>query len=597
MIRVCSITKIRLFQRGYEMSKIGYTDKPVEKITEDSFGIKTYIGGLCEFIVSCDTPMTISIQGDWGSGKTSMMNMIKKEVEEKVYPIWFNTWQYSQFNMGNDLCISFLENLINKLHSKAENRNSKILEASLKILKIGAKTAIGAVGLDGALVDVFEKGGSDIAKAVTDLKDAFQDSVNDKLEESKKDRVVIFVDDLDRLNPAKAVELLEVLKVFLDCQNCVFILAVDYNVVTTGVRQKFGELVGDEKGKSFFDKIIQLPFKMPVAQYDIKKYIYDMLIKMDMKADPRTLYDYRILIKNSIGFNPRSIKRLFNTYQLLNLISTSKTCKVEEEVRQKLLFATICMQMSFDNLYATIVNSAKNNELTGKMLRGLADANAVRNYDGLPEELGLLDKDNNINEDQLSKVCNFMKAFVATVDLDKSMLLSDEEMANLKEILFFSSVTSVMADIKDSSGTDDEQKLRARNKAIIDEVDHNLTATIGDFNVWQPRKASADTRLSDVNCYIDLTTKAGTPFTFEFGLTSKNHEYLSMIIKLYSVDFADKLKQSFEDNPLSYEIPPVLDEQGYIYPVIELPVLDAAVYITEKIQQAYNALKAKGFLA
>ncbi|MDD4544159.1 MAG: P-loop NTPase fold protein, partial [Clostridia bacterium] len=54
------------------MSKMGYTDKPVEKLTEDSFGIKTYINGLCQFIVSCDTPMTISIQGDWGSGKTSM---------------------------------------------------------------------------------------------------------------------------------------------------------------------------------------------------------------------------------------------------------------------------------------------------------------------------------------------------------------------------------------------------------------------------------------------------------------------------------------------------------------------------------------------
>ncbi|HQO70658.1 MAG TPA: P-loop NTPase fold protein, partial [Clostridia bacterium] len=115
------------------MSRIGYTDKPVEKLTEDSFGIRTYISGLCQFIVSCDTPMTISIQGDWGSGKTSMMNMIKQEVEAKVYPIWFNTWQYSQFNMGNDLCISFLENLITKLHSKAENRTSKILETSLKI--------------------------------------------------------------------------------------------------------------------------------------------------------------------------------------------------------------------------------------------------------------------------------------------------------------------------------------------------------------------------------------------------------------------------------------------------------------------------------
>ncbi|HHT95291.1 MAG TPA: hypothetical protein GXZ71_05315, partial [Clostridiaceae bacterium] len=144
------------------MSRLGYTDKPVEKLTEDSFGIGTYINGLCQFIVSCDTPMTISIQGDWGSGKTSMMNMIKQQIEDKVYPIWFNTWQYSQFNMGNDLCLSFLENLITKLQSKAETATSKILETSLKILKIGAKTAISSVGLDGAaIVNVFDKQDSD----------------------------------------------------------------------------------------------------------------------------------------------------------------------------------------------------------------------------------------------------------------------------------------------------------------------------------------------------------------------------------------------------------------------------------------------------
>ena len=90
------------------MSKMGYTDKPVEKLTEDSFGIKTYINGLCQFIVSCDTPMTISIQGDWGSGKTSMMNMIKEHLGEKIVPIWFNTWQFSQFNMGDQLALFLL---------------------------------------------------------------------------------------------------------------------------------------------------------------------------------------------------------------------------------------------------------------------------------------------------------------------------------------------------------------------------------------------------------------------------------------------------------------------------------------------------------
>ncbi len=56
----------------------GNTDKPIEKTVNDTFGIRSYVDGLCRFILNCDTPMTISIQGDWGSGKTSMMNMIER---------------------------------------------------------------------------------------------------------------------------------------------------------------------------------------------------------------------------------------------------------------------------------------------------------------------------------------------------------------------------------------------------------------------------------------------------------------------------------------------------------------------------------------
>lgn len=75
----------------------GNTDRPVENIANDTFGIGKYINGLCTFILHCDTPMTISIQGDWGSGKTSMMNMVRSKIANNVHTLWFNTWQFSQF--------------------------------------------------------------------------------------------------------------------------------------------------------------------------------------------------------------------------------------------------------------------------------------------------------------------------------------------------------------------------------------------------------------------------------------------------------------------------------------------------------------------
>ena len=57
---------------------------------------------------------------------------------------------------------------------------------------------------------------ADYACEILELKEKFQKAVNDKLEKEKKNRVVVFVDDLDRLQPIKAIELLEVLKLFLD---------------------------------------------------------------------------------------------------------------------------------------------------------------------------------------------------------------------------------------------------------------------------------------------------------------------------------------------------------------------------------------------
>ena len=90
--------------------------------------------------------------------------------------------------------------------------------------------------------------------AYDDSERIFQELIDKKAGE--KGRVIIFVDDLDRLDPARAVELLEVLKIFLDCRKCVFVLAIDYGVVARGVKAKYGGDFNDEKAKSFFDKII-----------------------------------------------------------------------------------------------------------------------------------------------------------------------------------------------------------------------------------------------------------------------------------------------------------------------------------------------------
>ena len=537
----------------------GNTDKPVEKIENDTFGIGMYVDGLCNFIVNCDSPMTISIQGDWGSGKTSMMNMIKKKISDKVHPIWFNTWQFSQFQMQNELTVSMLCALLSELDYSQEK-----VKKVVGFLSGAAKTAAGiltemvAGGIAADKVTgALEGGNLDFAEEIKNLKTKFQEAVNDKLKKTQKDRVVIFVDDLDRLQPSKAVELLEVLKVFLDCENCVYVLAVDYEVVTQGIKQKFGDMVGEQKGKSFFDKIIQLPFKMPVAQYDICKYVTDQLSKMNMKTDSTDVKDYVDLISLSIGCNPRSMKRLFNTYLLIDIILQSTFSSKNRDNVRKLLFATICMQMEFDELYEYIV--VNRNTLDGEMLVELTGD--ILSNDELKESLGITD------EGEIARISAYMKKFNAVLQLDDDAEISEEEIENLKEILSFSTVTSVNATDNSQISNDSDWEYRYKNKDVVKAVNAKIKERTGfDFVVWQPRKNKSYRKISDTWGFVQLNGKNGVSFDMDYSLktdytTKKTILRLSIYYRKPSTE--TDFYKLFETSPLSYS--GVKIEGGYGY--------------------------------
>lgn len=512
----------------------GNTDRPIENITNDTFGISSYVGGLCSFIVNCDTPMTISIQGDWGSGKTSMMNMIKEKILDSVCPIWFNTWQFSQFKMQDELSTSLLYSLLAELGCDKES-----VKKFFGFLSGAAKLATGIITekiaggyLAGEITDAMTASNYDYAAEIKNLKGKFQEAVNAKLENENKDRVVIFVDDLDRLQPEKAVELLEVLKIFLDCENCVYVLAVDYEVVTQGIKKKFGDSVGEQKGKSFFDKIIQLPFKMPVAQYDISKYVGDMLAKMNIEADGKAIANYVSLISLSVGCNPRSMKRLFNTYLLLDIILKGRFSKEEKDKVNILLFAIICMQTEFENLYRYIVSSR--DVIDSELLASLPDE--ITSNDEIRSDIGTDD------EEELSRISNFMSKFNLVLQGDDSVI-SEDSIDRLKELLSFSTVTSVNVADGANTKTDYDWKYRYINRDIAKSVNYELKSRYSyDFRIWQPRKNTNWHRISDVWGTIDLQSPYGMGYVFDYSLKTD-----------YSVGITDFNMSVYHKNTVSDE--------------------------------------------
>lgn len=366
--------------------QFGITDLPsIVNKEKDVLNVHRYIRGLEMFIENCPTPMSIALQGDWGTGKTTFLQSMKQDFENEkkgeIRTVYFNTWQYSQFNMESSLYTSFLTNIMNQIVPE-DSQSKDLLEKAGKILKDvwkisksaawhfmdeQAKKRIG-ITISDQLAEEGIKAEREQADAICKLKDNFKAIVADAVKEFPKEegRIVIFVDDLDRLNPERAVEMLEVLKLFMDVENCVYVLAIDYDVVVDGVRQKYGSTMSDEKCRSFFDKIIQLPFCMPVSSYQINKLLTENL-GMDLEG---CVSEVSELIEQTLGTNPRTFKRLVNSYYLLETVEQAAQKeeavgneKVRSNLQHALLLSSLIMQMYSQETYAKLIDCKEGMEL------------------------------------------------------------------------------------------------------------------------------------------------------------------------------------------------------------------------------------------
>ena len=343
-----------------------FSDIPTVK---DEFMIDKYILGLSNFITGCETPLTLAIQGDWGTGKTSIMYQVEEKLKEKsssnskrkIKTIFFNTWQYSQFDMDKDLAVTLITDLIDELEvtdvNKIENlkKSLAVITKSMEYLK-----------LDFGLLNI-EKINNQLLKFISNeeksnnlknLKQNLQSMIDESIKENNYEKIVIFIDDLDRLFPQKAIEFLEILKLFLDCRNCVFVLAIDYNVVLRGTKSKYGDDLDNEKGKAFFEKIIQVPFTVPVANYHMENFVNVSLEKINFHFDNDVTKNITQLIRDSIGNNPRSVNRLFNSVSLLmHIINPNNELENDDKL---LIIATVCFQLRFNEAYDYLLTSYNN---------------------------------------------------------------------------------------------------------------------------------------------------------------------------------------------------------------------------------------------
>lgn len=349
--------------------KSSIIDVPRKYSEEDLFGINKYQRALIKFVQHTDTPITIALQGEWGSGKTSLMNQLRWELCDKegalYYPVWINAWQYSLMKTPSQAIMGILEGCINQIGAlnpsvhKWDESKKKIGVIFKKMASVGTKMAVSTVGVNGDAVDELFEMGEGAESDILQLKNEIAKLIAEALTlDSTKLGFTFYIDDLDRIDPPVAVEILELLKNIFDLDKCVFILAIDYDVVIKGLKSKFGELTdkNEREFRAFFDKIIQLPFSMPVASYNVDTFLVDALKKIEFLSeeelkDPQLAEDLSEIAQLSVGSNPRSLKRLTNTLSLISIINNELSEEDKDDTNQLLNFALVCIQIAYPFIY------------------------------------------------------------------------------------------------------------------------------------------------------------------------------------------------------------------------------------------------------
>ena len=391
---------------------------PDQPSKTDYLDFDPYVNALVDLILSpnTQTPLTLSIFGSWGSGKSTLMQLMeqvagKRRVTQapRLELLWMNVWQLSQHGEGWK---AFLQSLFTRVHKSlplhkrvffdlrllADRINKtgllrQLLPNLYRILIVIAPfllarflpnnsdpvtTAIrnpeirnataALLGLWLLVKPVFEaakdKVSLDLGKVLKDAPYELQISALQKLQEHfellvktavKKDgRLIVFIDDLDRCSPDKIAEVLEALKLFATTPNCVYVLAVDQQVVAQSIQAKYKESAGVARdgalidGARYLEKIVQLPFWLPTIEIDdIRGYVnsFNAAWPHPGCAD---------IFIQALPPNPRQVKRAINFFFLLWQLAKHREKKLGTTITPLRLAKVVVVQTTHADVWEVL---------------------------------------------------------------------------------------------------------------------------------------------------------------------------------------------------------------------------------------------------
>ena len=318
-------TKPQAIETELNQRSIG-SDHPLtveNAIQGDMLDRKGFAENVADIIYRSDLErsFSISIEGAWGSGKTSMLAMISgyiKDKDEKSIIINFNPWLIGD---RDSLLRSFLNKLakgIGKVnHVEDAKKAAKELKAYANVFDV-IKWVPGAEPWASLIKGVLSSTGKAVG-AVADYKSMDIESKKEDVESSLKElnkRIVVFIDDVDRLFPAEVYEMIRIIKAVGDLPSITYVIAWDRSYIEEALDKSSVPMPA-----SYLDKIVQMRLPVPALSLSSKERLLERSIErtMDLVAFDEYFYQGRQRLDHIMPLliyklmeQPRDVVRLFD---------------------------------------------------------------------------------------------------------------------------------------------------------------------------------------------------------------------------------------------------------------------------------------------
>lgn len=274
-------------------------DRPLVSADDDALGRRPFAERIARSLAERKDPesLVIGVYGKWGEGKSTVLNFIeahltadeqsKENDGQKIKVIRFNPWL---FTSDEELFFAFCIELSRAVEGRSRKGQGKLADFVGKgLVAFGGLAKVIVGSYVGAVADV----GGKLLSLVPDQSPTEARREVEQILEEKKVRIVVLIDDLDRLDKDQLQAMFRLLKVAADFKHTSYVVACDHEAVGKMLGERYGS---DSAGAEFLEKIVQVPLPLPkptpkelwqVYHDGIQKVLTDAQVVIDAAEETR----------------------------------------------------------------------------------------------------------------------------------------------------------------------------------------------------------------------------------------------------------------------------------------------------------------------